>query len=121
MNEIRGPMTAALPRLDTEDDIAALVSDALSRGDSAVLLDALRSLAWARFVNQLSANTGISRAQLGPMLHGQTPLTLDVAMRLLSELKLSVSVSTTPRPPSGRAVPAERTIDAGGAAYVRRF
>lgn len=121
MNEIRGPLTAALPALDTEDDIAALVSDALSRGDSAVLLDALRSLAWARFINQLSTSTGIARAQLSPMLQGQAPLTLDVAMRLLGELQLSVTVSPAARVHANTMVPTERTIDAGGAVYVRRF
>lgn len=119
--------------LDTEDEFAAFVSDALMRGDSGMLLDALKALAWSRFISQMVPVTGVARSQLAPMLQGQAPLTLDVAMRLLSELKLTVSVSPAPRketpaPTAARApsgMPAvagdERQRDAGGAVYVRRF
>lgn len=121
MNDVRAPLMAALPALDTEEDVAIVVSDALSRGDSALLLEALKALAWTRFITQLSATMGLSRAQLAPMLQGQTPLTLDVAMRLLGELKLTVSVSPSARKPAVVPMAPERPIDASGAAYVRRF
>ncbi len=103
--------------LDTEEELAAFVSDALMRGDSVLLLEALKALAWSRFIAQMVAATGVSRGQLAPMLQGQTPLTLDVAMRLLSELKLTVSVSPSAR----KDVPAPPLPAEGGAVYVRRF
>ena len=86
----------------------------LIQGDN---LDALKALAWSRFIGQMVMATGITRAQLTPMLQGQAPLTLDVAMRLLSELKLTVSVSPSAR----KDVPAPPLPAEGGAVYVRRF
>lgn len=119
--------------LDTEDEFAVFVSDALMRGDSVMLLDALKALAWSRFISQMVPATGMAHSQLAPMLQGHAPLTLDVAMKLLCELKLTVSVSPAPRTevvaPAAARVPSsphslssgERTLDTGGAVYVRRF
>lgn len=77
---------------DTDEQLVSLLETALVKGDSDLFLSTARALAWARIVSQVALRTGMPRQQVSAMLDGTSPLTLDVAMRLVNELHMQVNV-----------------------------
>lgn len=109
---------------DHDEHMAAQLEAALSKGDSALFLETAKAAAWARVVSQVSARLGLPRQQVANMLNGDSALTMNVAMRLISELQMRVGVSSRQnvKPASLAPAPAPApTSPPEPAAYVRRF
>ena len=109
-------MSQAQGIADTDEQIAAVLSAALLQGDNTAFLNAAKAAAWERLISQVAARLGQPRPHVARMLGGDAPVTLEVAMRLMTELKMKVQVE----PVMGVQVNNTQAT-ASPVAYVRKF
>lgn len=88
-------MTEILPfdpmdHLTTDEDHAALLDDAFAVGDRAVIVHAIREIARARGMSDLSAQTGIQRSTLYKALSDDGNPTLDTVLKVMGAMKIQL-------------------------------
>jgi len=85
MGEQFDPAVDATVCLDTDDQIAASLTAVLLTGDSQLLAEAVRAVAWSRLVNQLAQQMNVSVREMRDMLAGKQAFSLNVLLPLLKE------------------------------------
>lgn len=79
--------------LQSDEDIAAYLNEALADGDTQVLLSALGDIARAQNMSKLADKTGFSRQGLLKALSGKSNPSFDMVMKLTKELGFQISVN----------------------------
>ncbi len=79
--------------LDSDEGIAAYLSDALETGDPAFIADALGVVARARGMAQIAQETGLSRESLYRSLSATGNPELATVLRVMQALQLRLSAS----------------------------
>lgn len=85
MGEQFDPAVDATVCLDTDDQIAASLTAVLLTGDSQLLAEAVRAVAWSKVVTQLAQQLHVTTREMRDMLAGKVPFTLNVLLPLLKE------------------------------------
>ena len=79
--------------LETDEDIAAFLDDALQTGNAGYIAHAVGVVARAKVMTALSQKTGIAREQLYRSFSGQGNPTLKTTFSVLEALGIKLSVS----------------------------
>lgn len=81
--------------LETEEDIAAYLSEALASGEAAVVAHALGAVARARGMSHVAREAGLSRESLYRALSAEGNPELATVLRILQALGLRLTVEAT--------------------------
>ena len=114
MTEVRGRLSGTVPELYTEEGIAMFLSDVLTSGGGSQLVEALKSVAWARTISHLAIKLDVPRPKIEQMMNGAVPLTMEVMAPLLAEFGVRLTVI-----PSTARV--DSSTESPSGAYIRRF
>lgn len=79
--------------LDSEEVMAAYLSDIMASGDSALIMSALGDIARAKGMSALSRETGLSRESLYKTFKPGTEPKFDTVLKVMSALKLSLKAT----------------------------
>lgn len=82
--------------LDSTEDHVELLNQALATNESRVIVHAMREIARARGMSELSQATGIGRSTLYKALGDDANPTLDTITKVLGALKLQLSAAVRP-------------------------
>lgn len=82
--------------IETPEDAAIMLTDALESGDSAIVAATLGAIVRAEGASEMARKTGISRASLYSALREGGNPTLSTVLKLLKALELSLSVKSIP-------------------------
>jgi len=86
--------------LETDEDMAVFLSEALATGDAAFIADALGVVARARGMSGIARDTGLSRENLYRALSAEGNPELDTLLRVIQALGLRLTAA----PASARKV-----------------
>ena len=90
------PVFDAAEYLDSPEAIAAYLTEVLSEGDSAALVQALGTVARARGMTDIAAASGVTREALYRALRPEAQPRFDTVARVLTALGLRLSVAPAP-------------------------
>lgn len=83
----------AAEHLETEEDIAIFLADAMESGDRNVIVHALNAVARARGMTQIAKDAGIARQALYKSLSEDGNPTLSTLLGIMKSLGVNLSVS----------------------------
>lgn len=79
--------------IETDEDVAIFLSDALASGDPAVVASAFGTIVRARGASDIARKTGLSRASLYNALRDGGNPTLATVMKLVDQMGMKLAAS----------------------------
>lgn len=95
--------------LDTEEAVAAFLTDAFESGDDAVFQGALQIAARARGMSEVARTAGVGRESLYKALQGEAQPRFSTVRKVLAALGVELAIVTRKKPPAKKRPAIRRT------------